>query len=96
LRFPEEGTLPLESHGFPVQGVPIIIAIVSGILFFVRRRRRLNSLDPRIVSNQKGVLYPLNTILLLFFTALSTDILLSSLSRFIMNQIHMSKEKLKR
>jgi hypothetical protein len=40
VRFPEEGALSLESRGFPVWGIPVIVAIVLGIFFFVRRRRK--------------------------------------------------------
>lgn len=39
VRFPEEGTLSLESRGFPTWGIPIIVATVLGIFFIIRRRR---------------------------------------------------------
>ncbi len=41
VRFPEKGPLSLESRGFPVWGISVIVATASGIFFFVRRRRRM-------------------------------------------------------
>ena len=40
VRFPEEGTLSLESRGFQSWGIPVIVAIVLGMFFFRRRRRK--------------------------------------------------------
>jgi len=40
VRFPEEGTLSLESRGFPVWGVVAVVIISLVIYFLIRRRRR--------------------------------------------------------